>query len=114
MTSWIPVPARDTLCSPLVALSSMVSVALRVPLPEGVNKTAILQDAPAAIDDPQVFVSVKFAALAPLMERLVILRLASLELLSVTAAGELAVAMGWLPKLMCVAERLAPAAVEDD
>jgi hypothetical protein len=84
-----PVPAKLTVCGLPLALSVMVSEALREPAAEGVNVTLIAQLAPAETVLPQVFVCVKSPALAPLMAILEMLRDAFPMLESVTVCGEL-------------------------
>ena len=51
-----PVPERLTVCGLLLALSVMLSEAVRLPLAEGVNLTLIVQLALAATELPQVSV----------------------------------------------------------
>jgi hypothetical protein len=55
-----PVPVRLTVCGLPAALSAMLMLPVKVPVVVGVNVTLIVQAAPAATDDPQVFVSPKF------------------------------------------------------
>ena len=55
----VPVPVKLTVCGLPAALSVIVSVALTVPLATGVKETEIVQLAPAATLDPQVFVCEK-------------------------------------------------------
>jgi hypothetical protein len=54
-----PVPLRVTICGLPGALSEMLSVPLRVPLPVGIRITLIVQLLPAATLVPQLFVCVK-------------------------------------------------------
>jgi len=65
--SAVPVPERLAVCGLLVALSVTVKVPLRVPVAVGVKVTLIVQDAPAATELPQLFVSAKSPLLAPVM-----------------------------------------------
>lgn len=51
-----PVPVKPTVCGLPLALSLIVSVALREPAAAGVNVTLMAQLAPAATELPQVFV----------------------------------------------------------
>jgi hypothetical protein len=77
ITSWLPVPERPTVCGLPLALSVMLSAAVRAPLAEGVNVTATVQWAPAATELPQVSaVSAKSPASVPVTARLVILKMA--------------------------------------
>ena len=52
----VPVPERLTFCGLPLALSVMLTEAVRLPLPEGVNVTLIVQWAPAATELLQVLV----------------------------------------------------------
>ena len=52
----MPVPVRLTVCGLLLALSVMVSVALRLPGPAGVKLTLIVQLAPPLTEPPQLLV----------------------------------------------------------
>lgn len=61
-----PVPVKLTVCGLVVALSVKVNEALRVPEPDGVNVTLILQLPFAANELPQVVDSAKSPALVPL------------------------------------------------
>ena len=70
----VPVPERLTACGLPLALSEMESDAARLPAEEGVNVTLIVQLAPAATLDPQVFVWLKSPALVPVTEMLVMFK----------------------------------------
>jgi hypothetical protein len=60
-----PVPVRELICVPTVSVTDKVSAKLPVLL--GENVTAVVQELPAASDDPQVFVVIaKLPAAAPL------------------------------------------------
>jgi len=52
----MPVPVRGTVYGLPAALSATLTLAVRVPLAVGVKTTLIEHEAPAATDDPQVFV----------------------------------------------------------
>lgn len=71
-----PVPPKATMCGLPVALSLMAIEAKRLPSAAGVNVTSITQFAPAATEDPQVFVWEKSPTLAPVTARLVIAKAA--------------------------------------
>jgi|SRR5690349_8504390 len=58
-TTLPPVPVSDTVCGLFEALSAMVSVPLRVPLPVGVKVTLTVQLELAAMLEPQVLVCAK-------------------------------------------------------
>ena len=63
-------PVQIAVCELPLALSVMVSVAVRCPVAEGVNVTPIVQLPPAATELPQVSViAAKSPALAPVMVR---------------------------------------------
>lgn len=70
----IPVPVRLTACGLPLALSVMVSEALREPAAEGVNVTIMVQLPPAPTPLPQLFVWAKSPAFAPLSAILDIFR----------------------------------------
>jgi hypothetical protein len=52
----VPVPERLTVCGLLLALSEILTEAVRLPLAEGVNVTLIVQWARTATDLPHVLV----------------------------------------------------------
>ena len=79
----VPVPERPTVCGLPLALSAMLSVAARAPLAEGVKVRLRVQLAPAATELPQVLVWAKLLALVPVTARLLMLRAALPELVSV-------------------------------
>ena len=64
-TGVAPVPERLTECGLPVALSEIVSDAVRLPLAEGLKVTLIAQAAPAVTLEPQLFVCVKSLAFVP-------------------------------------------------
>ena len=71
----VPVPERLTVWGLPLALSEMLTAAVRLPLAEGVNVTLIVQLALAASDLPHVLlVSAKLLPLVPLTARLVMLK----------------------------------------
>ena len=55
-TAAVPVPERLTACGLPLALSVMLSEAVRLPLAAGVKVTLMVQLAPAATELPQVLV----------------------------------------------------------
>ena len=77
-------PETDTVCGLLLALSAMLTDAARAPGAEGVNNIAMVQLPPAATEELQVSACVKSVALAPVMEMLVMLRVALPVLFRVT------------------------------
>ncbi len=91
-------PFRLTTCGLPVALSAMVTAAVRLPAAEGVKSTLIVHFALAATEAPQVFACVKSAEFTPVTARLVMFRVALPVLVRTTAWGELAVLTDWLPK----------------
>ena len=83
-TAAVPVPGRLTVWGLPVALSEMLSEAVRLPLAEGVKVTLIVQLAPAATLDPQLLVWAKSLALVPKTAMLVALKAELPELVRVT------------------------------
>ena len=79
----VPVPERPTVCGLPLALSVMLTQAVRLPPAEGVNVTLIVQLAPAATLDPQLLVCAKSLAFVPASARLVMLKAALPVLLRV-------------------------------
>jgi hypothetical protein len=59
VTGTTPLPASDTVCGLLFALSVIVRVPVRLPVAVGVNVTLTVQFAPAATEVPHVFVCAK-------------------------------------------------------
>ena len=55
-TAAVPVPERLTICGLPLALSVMLTEAVRLPLAAGLNVTLIVQLAPAATELPHVLV----------------------------------------------------------
>ena len=94
----VPVPERLTVCGLPLALSVMLSEAVRLPLAEGVNFTLIVQLAPAATELPHVLVCAKSLALVPVSARLVMFKAALPVLVSVTVWAVLVVLIVWFPK----------------
>jgi len=68
----VPIPLKVTVCGLLVALSVMVTAAVRVLMVVGLKVTLIEQLAPAASDVPQLLVSEKSFVFVPVMAMLVI------------------------------------------
>jgi len=103
----VPVPERLTVCGLPLALSVMLSEAVRLPLAEGVNFTLIVQLAPAATELPHVLVCAKLLALAPVSAMLVMLSVAPPLFVSVTAWALLVVPSAWLANVMLGGDKLA-------
>jgi hypothetical protein len=61
-------PLSVTECGDVAALSVIVIAAEALPAATGVNVTLIAQDAPAETEAPQLFVSAKLPAFAPVIE----------------------------------------------
>ena len=80
----VPVPERLTLWGLPLALSAMLSEAVRLPLAEGVKVTLIVQLPPAATEVPQLLLWAKSLGLAPPSARLEMLKAALPVLLRVT------------------------------
>jgi hypothetical protein len=70
-------------------LSEMLSAAVRIPRPEGVNITAITQLAPAATELPHVLVCAKSLALVPVNAMLAMIKAALPVLLRVRVCAVL-------------------------
>jgi hypothetical protein len=80
----VPVPERLTECGLPVALSEIVTDAMRLPLAEGLKVTLIVQAAPAVTLEPQLLVWVKSLALVPETAIEAMLKSAVPELVRVT------------------------------
>ena len=80
-----PMPVRFAVWGLLVALSLTSSVALRVPVAVGVKVTLIVQVAPAARVDPQLFICAKSPLLVPVIATLEILNEELVPFCSATA-----------------------------
>jgi hypothetical protein len=83
-----------------------VTAAVRVPVAAGLKVTLMVQLAPAATLDPQLFVSAKSLELAPESAMLLRLKSAFPELVKVTTWAAVAVPTAWLAKARLVGERL--------
>ena len=90
----VPVPLKATACGLPLALSVMVTLALRLPLADGVKVTLIVQVPPAARVLEllgQVLVCAKSPALVPLKLMLLMVKAALPLLASVTVCAALVV-----------------------
>ena len=87
----MPVPERLTVCGLALALSVMLTEALRVPEAEGVKVTLIVQLAPAATELPHALVCAKSPGLVPETAMPVMLRVALPVLRRVTVPAVLVV-----------------------
>ncbi len=100
---------------PAVALSAMLSEAVRFPEAEGVKVTVIVQEPPLAATElgerGHVVVSPKSPALVPVTEMLAIVKLMLPVSVRVMVCDGLDVPMGSLPKVRLAAERLTMEAV---
>src|SRR5690348_2729907 len=101
-----PVPESPTVWGDPLALSVMVTAALRLPVAAGVKVTEIEQLPPAATLDPQVLVCAKSPALVPVTAMVVMVSVAEPGLLSVTGCAALVDATVWLAKVRLVGFRL--------
>ena len=105
----VPLPLRATVCGLPLALSVMLTLALRVPVAVGVKVTLMVQEAPAANVLEllgQVLVWAKSPLLVPLRPILLMVRAALPLLVSVTAWAALVVLTCWLLKLRLLGLRL--------
>jgi hypothetical protein len=84
MTSCAPVPERAADCGLPLALSVMVSDAVRVPEAAGVNIITIVQLPPATTEELQVLFSVKSVGSVPVNVMLEMFSAVLPELLKVT------------------------------
>ena len=84
ITSCVPLPESGAVSGWSSAFSAMLSAAVREPLAEGLNDTAMVQLPPAASDELQVVACAKSAALGPVKVMPVMLRAALPVLLRVT------------------------------
>ena len=87
----VPVPVRVMVCGLPLALSVMLTEAVRVPAAAGVNVTLIVQLLFAATELPQVLVWLKSLAFVPVSEMLVMLKLAFPVFIRTTACAALVV-----------------------
>ena len=95
----VPVPESATVCGLPVTLSAMFRVAARLPMAEGVKVTLTFVLPPGAtVIGIAAVVSLKSAALAPVIVIPEIIRFAVPGLLMVTGVGVLLLLAAWLPK----------------
>jgi hypothetical protein len=97
-----PVPLSATVCGLSGALSIKVIVPVAAPSAVGVNVTLIVQDALAATDVPQLFVSLN-GLLACICETC---NASAPVLVSVMACGELVTLSDWFPNERLEREKL--------
>jgi len=102
-----PVPVKLSVCGLPVALSVMVSEALREPVADGVNVTLIVQLAPAPTLVWQLFVWAKSPEFVPLRAMLDMLREALPVFESITLCAALVEPVPCWPNVRLVGERLA-------
>ena len=103
----VPVPERLTVCGLPLALSVMVTEAVRLPLAEGMNVTLIVQLAPAATLAPQLLVCAKSLELAPVSAMLVMFSVVPPLFVSVAAWALLVVPRAWLANVMLGGDKFA-------
>lgn len=94
-----PVPVSAMVCGELSWLSFRSSVAVSVPVVDGVNVIVMLQLAPEATIEPHVLAALKSAAFVPAVCIDEIVNSAGPRLVSVTNCMPLVVPMFWLPKV---------------
>ncbi len=115
--SAVPEPVSDAVCVPTESVTE--SVAVKVPADVGVKVTAIVQEAPAAREDPQVLAPCrKLELLAPLMPNEVMESASFPALVRVKVTGALVAPTVAVPKLpvpgvsaACAADACAPVPV---
>ena len=105
-TGALPVPVRLTVCGLPLALSAMLTEAVRAPVAVGVNVTLIVQVPFAATELPQVLVAAKSPGSVPAVPILVTVKLAFPVLVRVTACAALVVPRFWFVKVRVPVERL--------
>ena len=103
----VPVPLRGTCCGLPLAPSVNVRSALRTPVVDGLNVTLTVQLFAAASELPQVVVSPKSAASAPVTAMLVMVSDVVPTLVSVTLSAVLVKPTAQAPKFSAVGESLA-------
>ena len=108
-----PVPVSVTLCGLTEELYKRVTEAVRVPVAVGWKITLIVQLAPAATLDPQLFVCAKSLGFIPASAMLERLKSALPALVRVMVWGALMAPMGWLSIVMLVVERLGAGAAPE-
>ena len=107
----VPVPVSETVCGDPPALSLMESVALRLPVAEGVNVTEMVQLPFELRELPQLFVWLKSPELVPVMLMLLMVNVAVPGLVTVIDSAVLLVLTSWLPKPQELGEKLICGAV---
>src|SRR5689334_170907 len=104
----VPLPVSDTWCGVPTALSARFSVAVRVPVSDGVNTTLTVADPPLGILIGVVVLLEKSPALVPVNEIPEIVSVKLPILVIVTVCGRLAEPTSWLPKFRPAVLRLMP------
>ena len=107
----VPVPDRLTVWGLPLALSLMLTEAVRLPLAVGVKVTLMVQLPPAATELPHVLVWAKSPALVPAIATLVRVKVALPSLVKVADRGALALPTLWLPKRKAFELKAKPGAV---
>jgi len=103
----VPVPERLTVCGLPLALSVMLTEAVRLPLAAGVKVTLMVQLAPPATEPPQVLVCAKSLALAPVSAMLVMFSVVPPLFVSVAAWALLVLPSAWLANVMLGGDKFA-------
>lgn len=106
-----PVPVKAAVCGLGVALSVIVTVAVRVPFAVGRNVTLMEQLAPAPTLVPHVLVSVKLVEFVPVIVMLVRLKVAVPVFVNLIVWAALLVFSAWLAKVRDAGDRLTAGAV---
>ena len=102
-----PVPIKLTAWGlPAVALSAILTAAVRLPEALGVKVTVIVQKLPAAREAGQLLISVKSPALLPVNPMLLMVRLRLPVFVTLTVCDGLVVSSACAAKVNVVAERL--------
>jgi len=101
-----PVPERATIWGLPLALSLMLTEAVRLPLAVGVKVTLIVQFPPGATELPQVLVWAKSLAFVPVIARLARVKAPLPTLARAMVRTALVVLTDWLAKVRLDGERL--------
>lgn len=106
----VPVPVSGTVCGLPLALSATETEALRAVADVGVKVTLMVQFAPAARVVPHVFVCAKSPGLVPVIDTLVIVKVAFPVLDRVIGCAALVVFIGWFANATDVGANVTTAA----
>src|SRR5579863_3744149 len=109
VTGALPVPERAMTCGLLGAVSETLRVAVRVPIADGSKEMLMVQEAPAARLDPQLFDCLKSPGSAPPPNTLLMVIAVERPLYKVTCCGPLTDATGCAAKVRGAGETVTAA-----